>query len=257
VATWIGFYLSRRITGPVQELGAGSARDLRWNLGIRVRAPAGDEVGMLVEAFNEMAARLQESQEVITRGNADLRRSKPGARRAAPLHRDPAAQPLHRRAVARPRTRASPPRTRRRNTSFGSAPAGTLVGDALDGTRAAPVRGVLEEAVRAGRTVREELVLPGAQEVRTVSVSAAPLRGGRGEDLGSLVLLEDLTILLRAQRLAAWREVARRMAHEIKNPLTPIQLAPSGCDGSGRRVPRTSPPSSPRPPPPSSTRWGR
>jgi len=56
-------------------------------------------------------------------------------------------------------------------------------------------------------------------------VHVSPLRGGQGDDLGTLVMIDDLTDLLEAQRLAAWREVARRVAHEIKNPLTPIQLA--------------------------------
>jgi two-component system nitrogen regulation sensor histidine kinase NtrY len=59
----------------------------------------------------------------------------------------------------------------------------------------------------------------------SVSVHVSSLRGAQGGDLGTLVMVEDLTDLLEAQRLAAWREVARRVAHEIKNPLTPIQLA--------------------------------
>ncbi|HEX5044161.1 MAG TPA: ATP-binding protein [Candidatus Polarisedimenticolaceae bacterium] len=225
VATWIGFYLSRRITGPVQELAQAAREISGGNLGIRVRAPAGDEVGMLVEAFNEMASRLQESQEVITRGNADLRRSNQALDERR-RYIETLLHSLSTGVLSLDRdsriTTANPAAERILGTPL--VP-GATIADALDGTRAAPVRGVLEEAVRAGRTVREELVLPGAQEMRTVSVSAAPLRGGRGEDLGSLVLLEDLTDLLRAQRMAAWREVARRMAHEIKNPLTPIQLA--------------------------------
>jgi len=59
----------------------------------------------------------------------------------------------------------------------------------------------------------------------SVSVQVSPLRSAMGSDLGTLVMVEDLTDLLEAQRAAAWREVARRIAHEIKNPLTPIQLA--------------------------------
>ena len=225
VATWMGFYLSRRITGPVQELAQAAREISSGNLGIRVRAPAGDEVGMLVEAFNEMASRLQESQEVITRGNADLRRSNQALDERR-RYIETLLHSLSTGVLSLDRdsriTTANP--AAERILSVPLTP-GTTVGDALDGTRAVPVRGVLEQAVRAGRAVQEELALPGAQEMRTVSVYAAPLRGGRGEDLGSLVLLEDLTDLLRAQRLAAWREVARRMAHEIKNPLTPIQLA--------------------------------
>jgi two-component system nitrogen regulation sensor histidine kinase NtrY len=225
VATWIGFYLSRRITGPLQELASASREISGGNLGIRVRASAGDEVGMLVEAFNEMASRLQESQEVITRGNADLRRTN----QALEERRRYIETLLHSLSTGV----LSLDREGRIGTSNPAAEtvlgvpvrSGATLTEAFEGTPAAPVRAVVEEAVRGSRTVREELVLAGGQQVRTVSVAASPLRGARGEDLGSIVLVEDLTDLLRAQRLAAWREVARRMAHEIKNPLTPIQLA--------------------------------
>jgi two-component system nitrogen regulation sensor histidine kinase NtrY len=73
--------------------------------------------------------------------------------------------------------------------------------------------------------LRRELVLDRGGASISVSVHVSALRGVHGEDLGTLVMVDDLTDLLEAQRLAAWREVARRVAHEIKNPLTPIQLA--------------------------------
>jgi two-component system nitrogen regulation sensor histidine kinase NtrY len=76
-----------------------------------------------------------------------------------------------------------------------------------------------------GGETRKELVLPRATGSLVVSVQVSPLQGGMGEPLGNLVMVEDLTDLVNAQRAAAWREVARRIAHEIKNPLTPIQLA--------------------------------
>ncbi len=62
-------------------------------------------------------------------------------------------------------------------------------------------------------------------QLRTLVVTAVPLRDPRFTDLGRLVVVEDLTQLVKAQRVAAWREAARRIAHEIKNPLTPIQLS--------------------------------
>jgi len=75
------------------------------------------------------------------------------------------------------------------------------------------------EGLRRGVTLQR-----GSARVN-VAVHVSPLRGRAGEDLGTLVMVEDLTELLRAQRAVAWREIARRIAHEIKNPLTPIQLA--------------------------------
>ena len=81
-----------------------------------------------------------------------------------------------------------------------------------------------------------------------VSVQISPLRGAAGENLGTLIMMEDLTELLRAQKAAAWHEVARRIAHEIKNPLTPIQLSAQrlrkkfaeGAADMGRIVPEAA-----------------
>jgi two-component system nitrogen regulation sensor histidine kinase NtrY len=73
--------------------------------------------------------------------------------------------------------------------------------------------------------LRRDLSLPQSPGALNLSVQISPLRGASGEQLGTLIMVEDLTELLRAQKAAAWREVARRIAHEIKNPLTPIQLS--------------------------------
>src|SRR6185295_15589644 len=75
VATWMGFYLSRRITGPIEELALATREISAGNLGVRVGVEVGDEIGKLVASFNDMAAQLQESREVIGRSTADLRRS--------------------------------------------------------------------------------------------------------------------------------------------------------------------------------------
>jgi two-component system nitrogen regulation sensor histidine kinase NtrY len=225
-ATWMGLYLARRITGPIQELAVATREIATGNLDVRVRAEIGDEIGMLVEAFNEMAGELQESREVITRSTADLRRS----------------------------NRALDERRRYIETLLGNLSTAVLSLDS-DGrvtTANRAVRGMLgldltpgddaaEAFRRAGLTPLAELLEPGddgpAEHVRRdlsldrpgaarqVTVHVSQLRGAAGERLGTLVIVDDLTELLRAQKTAAWREVARRIAHEIKNPLTPIQLA--------------------------------
>jgi two-component system nitrogen regulation sensor histidine kinase NtrY len=83
---------------------------------------------------------------------------------------------------------------------------------------------LLREDRRKGEGIRKDLTLDRAGATLSVAVQISPLRGSSDEHLGTLVMVEDLTELMRAQRVAAWREVARRIAHEIKNPLTPIQL---------------------------------
>src|SRR5262249_26717460 len=81
----------------------------------------------------------------------------------------------------------------------------------------------MENGAEPNEGTEVRLVLAG--EWKTFEVKRAPLRGGDGTPLGQVLVLEDLTELIKAQQLAAWNEAAHRIAHEIKNPLMPIQLA--------------------------------
>ncbi len=226
VATWMGFYLSRRITGPIEEL-AGATREISaGNLGVRVRTEVGDEIGRLVASFNEMAAQLQESREVISRSTADLRRSNQALddRRR---YIETLVENLSTAVISvdrQGRVTTANPATEK---ILGVWPApGEAVVSSLDRAGLEPLRDLLDPAAFAGgKSVREDLVLSRRGVPISVSVQVTPLHGGNSEPMGSLLMVEDLTDLLRAQRTAAWREVARRIAHEIKNPLTPIQLA--------------------------------
>jgi two-component system nitrogen regulation sensor histidine kinase NtrY len=87
----------------------------------------------------------------------------------------------------------------------------------------APLRELLEEALASNGPTEQEVRLALGTEWKTFEVKSAPLPGEQGG--GMVLVLEDLTALIRAQQLATWNEAARRIAHEIKNPLTPIQLA--------------------------------
>ena len=226
VASWIGFYISRRITVPLGQMAAASREISAGNLGVRVLTNVGDEVGQLVDAFNEMAGQLQESRAVITRSTADLRRSN-----QALDERRRYIETL----VAQLSTAVISLDREGRVTTVNPAVASMLrlpvkpgepLQDALRAAKLEPLARFIDEAAsRGGRELRRELVLERDAAPMTVSVHLSPLRGVSGDDLGTLVMVEDLTDLLDAQRAAAWREVARRVAHEIKNPLTPIQLA--------------------------------
>src|SRR6185503_7647099 len=85
----------------------------------------------------------------------------------------------------------------------------------------------LVQRLLAGRGTRQEreVVLPSRGRDRHLAVTVVPLPGAPGSPPGAVVVLDDLTPLMRAQKVAAWGEVARKLAHEIKNPLTPIQLS--------------------------------
>ena len=225
VATWIGFYVARRITRPIQELADATREIAAGNLSVRVETEIGDELGMLVEAFNDMAAELQENRETITRSTADLRRSN-----RALDERRRYIETL----IANLSTAVLSLDPQGRVTTANPAVARILGVDPVADLEARgqlripglePLAELLErELPPAGNGVRCELALTRDGATRNVAVQLSPLRGAAGEHLGTLLIVEDLTELLRAQRIAAWREVARRIAHEIKNPLTPIQL---------------------------------
>jgi two-component system nitrogen regulation sensor histidine kinase NtrY len=225
VATWMGFYVARRITRPIQELADATREVAAGNLEVRVDTDIGDELGMLVESFNDMAAELQENREVITRSTADLRRSN----RALDERRRYIETLL-----ANLSTAVVSLDPDGRVTTANPAVAMILGVQLHVGDEAQrqfrdhglfPLADLLHrEQQRRGEGIRKDLTLDRAGATLSVAVQISPLRGSSDEHLGTLVMVEDLTELMRAQRVAAWREVARRIAHEIKNPLTPIQL---------------------------------
>ena len=225
-ATWIGLYLARRITGPIQQLAAATREIAAGNLDVRVRAEIGDEIGMLVEAFNEMAGELQESRAVITRSTADLR----GSNRALDERRRYIEALLANLSTAvlsldsNGRVTTANPAVRK-TLGLDLAP-GDAAAAAFRAAGLAPLAELLEpDEDRSPAGARRDLSLDRPNAAREVSVHVSQLRGSAGERLGTLVIVDDLTELLRAQKAATWREVAQRIAHEIKNPLTPIQLA--------------------------------
>jgi len=226
VSSWIGFYVSRRITVPLEQVAAASREISQGNLGVRVLTNVGDEVGMLVDSFNEMAAELQENREVITRGTAELRRSNQALDERRRYIETLVAQ-LSTGVISADREMRVTTSNPAASTMLGvPLSPGDDLGEALSSDRLAPLSGLVEEARgREGRAGRKDMLLERPGGALTVAAQVSPIRGSHGEDLGMLLMIEDLTDLLDAQRAAAWREVARRIAHEIKNPLTPIQLA--------------------------------
>jgi len=226
VATWIGWYVARRITEPIQEVAAAAREISAGNMNVRVHARVGDEMAMLVDAFNEMAAELQENREVITLSTAELRRSNQALEErrryietlmanlsTAVISLDPAGRVT----LANPAVE----KILGVRLTTGNALAAVLRERGLE-----PLAELLEQTLdTSGERVRRDVELPESSPTQHVTVQLTPLKGRTDTDLGSLIMVEDLSDLLRAQKAVAWQEVARRIAHEIKNPLTPIQLA--------------------------------
>ncbi len=226
-ATWFGFYLARGITGPIQALVEATERVAGGDLDFQLDTQSGDEVGMLVGSFN-----------LMTR---DLRTSKAEVEQAQGTLRDANEELEQRRrymeiVLGRVTTGVLSTDRQGRITTLNAAALEML--DLDPGVEGRPYRqvlpGDLEEVVTdllrdLGRStqdsIQRQVVLTVAGARRTVMVHLTQLRDESGESLGVVAVFDDLTELVRAQRAQAWQEVARRVAHEIKNPLTPIQLS--------------------------------
>src|SRR2546425_5710320 len=227
--TWIGLYLARRITEPIQTLLQGTREISSGNLDYRVETEAGDELGILVESFNRMTAELKAGKEMIERRNVELSASNrelmERRRYSETLLNSVTVGVLSCDREGRVTTvnRAA---LRLLDLEIDAEPIGRPLPALLPPEGRGPIEDLMVEVVSGGgQSAARGLELSIGGKTCTFAASATSLRDETGEPLGAILVLEDLTDLMRAQKIAAWREVARRLAHEIKNPLTPIQLS--------------------------------
>jgi nitrogen fixation/metabolism regulation signal transduction histidine kinase len=248
VTTWLALFLSKLVTRPLAALAEATQEISRGRLDYRIEVSAADEIGDLVRSFNRMAGELETSRRQIEASSRDLSSAN------AELDQ----------------------RRRQMETILESIPTGVL---SLDGERCvthanhallrmfhpegyvdgqhvllgAPLADVfpqevlldleplLRRADRMGMTTSQmEMPLQRASLNVAVTVATLPRQGERS---GYVLVFEDLSDLLKAQKQAAWREVARRVAHEIKNPLTPIALSAERIQRHLERATPSDPPS--------------
>ncbi|MBI2527218.1 MAG: PAS domain-containing protein [Candidatus Rokubacteria bacterium] len=227
-ATWFGLYLARGITDPIQMLAEGTREVAAGNLAYQVQVRADDEIGTLVDSFNRMTRDLFSSKAKLEEAYLDLQ-AKHGEMEMRRRYTETVLE-----AVATGVVSLDPAG---RVTTINSAaermlgiPAREALGQPDSAVFRRPEFGDIAALIkRMARlkegTVEREVHLRRDGQAITLLSSATALRGPDGTDMGLVLVFDDLTELLKAQRLAAWREVAQRIAHEIKNPLTPIQLS--------------------------------
>ena len=227
-ATWFGLYLARGITDPIQMLAEGTREVAAGNLGYQVQVRADDEIGILVDSFNRMTRDLASSRTKLEEAYLDLQ-AKHGEMEMRRRYTETVLE-----AVATGVVSLDP--EGRVTTINGAAermlgiPAQAALGQPDSAVFRRPDFGEIAALIKRMTrlkegTVEHEVHLRRDGQAITLLSSATALRGPDGADMGLVLVFDDLTELLKAQRLAAWREVAQRIAHEIKNPLTPIQLS--------------------------------
>lgn len=220
-ATWFGLVVAKGITVPIHDLAEATDRVARGELDHQINIVANDEIGVLVDSFNQMTKDLKRSKEGLEQANIDLEQ-----------------------------------RRKYMETVLGNVSAGVVAIDNNDiitiinkaaemmldiktekvlsrkyqevliPEHHAVVDELYQEMKEGGKNFIEkqmELMLKG--RVLTILMTITLIQDDDGNYMGLVVVFEDLTQIRKAERSAAWREVARRMAHEIKNPLTPVQLS--------------------------------
>jgi two-component system nitrogen regulation sensor histidine kinase NtrY len=231
VATWIALLLSRQIISPISALLVAAGEVRKGNLGHRVRAKAIDELATLVRAFNEMMQEL----EANSRELENRRRFTEAILESIPT------------GVLSVNAEG---RIQRVNRALqGLLPQEHVeraahLSDLFSRDDTSEIQYLMKRARRTGIAASQIEVHTPTQVLHlAVTVSALPAQPPAEQSF--VVVLEDTSELLRAQKVAAWHEVARRIAHELKNPLTPIALSAERItrilDRMGERLPGLPP----------------
>ncbi|MBI5893216.1 MAG: HAMP domain-containing protein [Deltaproteobacteria bacterium] len=228
LATWIGYYLAKQITIPIQKLAEGTNAVAGGNLDYRINLESKDEIGLLVKSFNKMTEDLKTSKSQVEDANIDLKKTN--------LELD-----------------------QRRNYMeivLGNVAAGVIsidkagrvstinkaAGELLDINTVNVIGKNYKEVLRSSdeeilrdmirrmnelgiETIERQAKIKLKEKTITILVNLTMLKDDDGRYLGMVAVFDDLSHLLKTQRMMAWKEVAQRIAHEIKNPLTPIQLS--------------------------------
>jgi PAS domain S-box-containing protein len=221
--TWVALFLSKQVTVPIQALAEATQEITRGNFDYRVTVQAQDELGTLVSSFNDMTAQLGEGRRQINEFTRNLQQAFEERERRRKL-----MEAILENIPTGVLSLDAEGKISRVNsavaTIFGETRVQAHTLSELFGEEAArAVLSLMRRALRMGVASREIEIAASGRLVRTaVTVSSL---GPRRSNSGFVVVIDDLTELLRAQRAAAWQEVAQRIAHEIKNPLTPIVLS--------------------------------
>jgi two-component system nitrogen regulation sensor histidine kinase NtrY len=227
-ASWLGFYLARGITVPIGKLAEGAEKVAEGDLSARVDIQATDEIGILVEAFNNMTEELEMGRSRLEQAHGDLEiaylENEQRRTYIETVLRNVGTGVVSIDLQGRINTY-----NRATEGMFSVKPdevLGRKFNEVLSPEHVRVVDMMFREVAKTReKSVRREIpiVFRGTPMILLVNISM--LHDVEGEPIGYVLVLEDMTKLVNAQKKAAWSEVAKRIAHEIKNPLTPIKLS--------------------------------
>ncbi len=227
IAFWLALYVARGIAGSVQQLAQATERIKSGDLSYRADVVGDDELAALALSFNEMTEELSENRRRLELSTEELQLSNAALEErrryietvmqslsagVISLDENSNVTMINEAALALLRIEQTPA-------------AAVSLESLLPEEQRDELRKMILRAVRLSSVTREVHFTLANQTKLDATVTVTALHDPRGQSRGAVIVIEDLTELIEAQRRAAWSEVARRMAHEIKNPLTPIRLS--------------------------------
>lgn len=208
-SSWTAFYIARGLTVPIKALAEGAERLAQGDVGSQVEVPAEDELELLIFSFNQMSAKLEANQAELTERRRYIE--------TILLSLPTGVISLD----AEGKITTINPSARGILRLEAGDPTGLELSQLICEEDRQIVERLIARAKRVGHASDQIKLSSSGSEPMPVAITVTALP----EDRGVVIVMEDLSELISAQRASAWQEVARRMAHEIKNPLTPIQLS--------------------------------
>jgi two-component system nitrogen regulation sensor histidine kinase NtrY len=225
-SVWAGLLLARRVTRPIGALASSARRIAAGDFDAMVEEEGGDEIGALERAFNVMTKELRKSREGLVEANAELvltnERLDEQRRRVRAILANLGAGVV---AWADGGPLLFTNETARRLLAWDAPGEPATLDELLAPAALTQVRELFARASGTAGPLETTLTLSFAEEARVLEARVTRVEASGSESAVHVATLEDTTALVKAERAAAWREAAQRMAHEIKNPLTPIRLA--------------------------------
>ena len=220
-ATWFGLFLAKGITVPIQDLAEATLKIAQGDLDHQINVVADDEIGVLVDSFNQMTKDLKKSNQRLEQVNLDIE-SRRKYMETVLRNVSAGVVSVDREGIITTINRAA--------EKMLDIKTGNILSkryeEVLDPEHLAIVDELLQELRESKEGfIEKQLELKVKDRALIFLITTTLISDDDGNDMGMVIVFEDVTRLQRAERAAAWREVARRMAHEIKNPLTPVQLS--------------------------------
>lgn len=221
-ASWLGMYLARGITTPISLLVNGASEITRGNLNVRIDYSSKDEFNTLITEFNRMVSDLKENRDKLNKKTIELKQGKSITENilknitSGVIALDSKGEIMD-----------INPASERMLSLDGKSAIDKHFSEVISGNSYKNITNLIERAYTTNfKLIEKEVDIKISGKILNLAIKITQIRHPINNKFsGILVVLTDLTELMKAQRMLLWREVAKRIAHEIKNPLTPITIS--------------------------------